>query len=192
MNCATKIKSCGGFTLLELLITLLILSVLLGQSLPGFQQMLNAKKADLTMKKLAQSIQYARSSAIRTGKFVTLCRSNDGESCGGRWEDGLISFTDSNGDRNIDEEDELLRHTYFDNSEGSLSWRAFQNRQYLQFTQRGFTRYQNGNFTYCPQGDDPTLVRQLIINRTGRIRYARDSDGDGFREDSRGRKLSCS
>jgi len=65
---------------------------------------------------------------------------------------------------------------------GSLKFRSFGNKQYLQMTPFGMTNYQNGNFTYCPENGDANLARQVIISFTGRTRYARDKDGESLRE----------
>jgi len=182
----------GGFTLLELLIVMLVLMILISVSLPDFSQMIEARRSDLTIRRLAHAVETARISAITYGSLVTLCRSQDGIECGGQWQQGILIFTDSNGDRQLNQQDTVVRHITFPDINGTIRWRAFQNRQYLQITSQGFTRYQNGNFTYCPDNGEATLARQLIINRVARVRYAMDSDGDGFRENSRGRRISCS
>ncbi|MDA1369457.1 MAG: GspH/FimT family pseudopilin [Proteobacteria bacterium] len=181
-----------GFTLIELLIVMFVMALLASVSLPDFSAMLENKRSDTTIKRLAQGIEFARVSAITTGSLVTLCRSSDGTECGGNWQEGILIFTDSNGDRVINHQDRILRHLTFAGLPGTLRWRAFQNRQYLQITSQGFTRYQNGNFTYCPSPNQLQFARQLIINRSARVRFAMDSDGDGFREDSRGRRIDCS
>lgn len=182
----------SGFTLLELMITLLLLSILLGLSMPEFKNLMERQKAELSIRKLVDAIELAKSSAIATGNMVTLCRSSDGLKCGGKWQDGVLVFTDSNADRKINQQDQLQRYITFPFMNGELKWRAFQNRQYLQITSLGFTRYQNGNFTYCPEDKNPVFASQLIINRTGRIRFAVDSDNDGIKEDSQGRPIACS
>lgn len=184
-------ENARGVTLLELLVVVLLLSILTGISLPGFQHLIEQKKADIAIGRLGHAIELARTFAITTGHLVTLCRSANGEDCGGQWRDGTIIFTDRNGDRRINQDDKLLHYVRFPDINGSIHWRAFQNRQYLQITNMGFTRYQNGNFTYCPNNKKSELARQLIINRTARIRYASDSDGDGIREDSSGRPIRC-
>ena len=58
-------------------------------------------------------------------------------------------------------------------------------------TPMGFTRDQNGNFTWCPGNGDVRLARQLIVNAAGRLREALDSDGDGVREGANGRPIGC-
>ncbi|PCI74657.1 MAG: hypothetical protein COB20_14945 [SAR86 cluster bacterium] len=178
-------------SLLELLISLGILSILLGISIPDFSELNQSVSGDVTMRKLATAIQLSKMVAITNGTTVTLCKSIDGFSCGGSWKDGVIVFTDSNRDRVINGSDRLARHVTFPYGKGHIRFRAFQNKQYLQLTSLGVTHYQNGNFTYCPFSGDNKLARQLIVNRTARLRFALDNNGDGVREDSRGRPLNC-
>jgi type IV fimbrial biogenesis protein FimT len=180
-----------GMSLLELLITLGILSVLLSISMPDFEELVESVSADATLRQLATAIQLGKSAAITNRTTVTLCKSVDGLNCGGNWQDGVLVFTDRNRDRAINEDDRLVRHITFPNGKGHIRFRAFQNKQYLQLTSLGVTHSQNGNFTYCPFSGDSKLARQLIVNRTARLRFAQDSDGDGIKEDSRGRPLSC-
>lgn len=181
----------AGLTLFELLFTLLMLSLLLGIALPDFTDLLEKKRSDNNIRTLMTALELARTSAIVNNSLVTLCRSNNGQTCGGQWKDGILVFVDYDGDRKIEQQDRIVRYMTFPGLHGELYWRAFQNRQYLQITAQGFTRYQNGNFTFCPDSGDPRHARQIILNRTGRFRQAGDSDGDGIREDSRGRPLRC-
>lgn len=180
-----------GTTLLELMICLLLVAVLGAVSMPDMRSALAHRQSDTIMRTLIDALAMARTAAITSGTLVTLCRSADGIQCGGEWQDGMLLFTDSNGDRKVNQEDEVRRYFTFPDADGTLRWRAFQNRQYLQITNQGFTRYQNGNFTWCPASKKPELARQLILNRTARARFALDRDGDGIREDSSGKPLVC-
>lgn len=180
-----------GLTLLELLVCLLLVATLSAMSLPNIKDIVAHKQSDLVMRTLADAIALARTAAISGGTLVTLCKSADGMTCGGNWQDGVLLFSDRNGDRQVNQDDTIRRYFSFPDNGGTLRWRAFQNRQYLQITNQGFTRFQNGNFTYCPADKKPELARQLILNRTARGRFAVDSDGDGIREDSQGRPLIC-
>jgi len=181
----------AGMTLLELLIAMLIFAALLGLSMPGFGELVAARRGDIVMDRLRQAVSLARTTAVTSGELTTLCRSADALTCGGEWRDGVLVFRDSDGDRTLDDGQTPVRYIDLGDTRGAVYWRAFQNRQYLQFTPLGFTRYQNGNFTYCPDNGQLQYARQLILNRTGRLRTAVDSDGDGIAEDSRGRPLRC-
>lgn len=180
-----------GLTLIESLFTLLILSILLSVALPSFSGIVANKKSDILMSQLQHAVELGKVTAITDTGTVTLCKSDTGKGCGGEWQDGVIVFTDSNGDREVNQADRLIRYITFPDVDGTISWRAFQNRQYLQFTPQGFTRYQNGSFVFCPGNKKAELARQLVINRTARARITIDSDGDGLREDSTGAPIRC-
>lgn len=181
----------AGLTMVELLICLLLITLLGTLSIPGLQTLVEQQRSDIIMRSLADAIAFARTTAITHGGLVTMCRSEAGTECGGQWQDGVLLFTDSNGDQEINQDDSVQRYFTFPEADGSLRWRAFQNRQYLQFTSQGHTRHQNGSFTYCAANKKPELARQLILSRTARARFALDSDGDGIREDSSGKPLVC-
>ena len=181
----------GGFTLPEIITTLAIVGILSSVATPGLQTLTKQKEGETTMHVLADHLALARSSAASFGQTVTFCRSADGLTCSGSWSDGSIIFTDRNADRQINQDDQLLRSQSNAKLAGTVVWRAFQNRQYLQIEATGFMGHQSGNFTYCPEDSDARHARQLIVNSTGRTRYALDADGDGIREGSNGQPLSC-
>lgn len=183
--------SAQAFTLLELIVALAIVSLLVSLSAPDFAELISRKRGTLVLRQLNQAIELARLHAITGNEIVTLCRSENGRECGGNWRNGVLVFADPDADRHLGEDQQPLRYFDFSEPHGEIYWRAFQNRQYLQFNALGFTRNQNGNFTFCPDSGDLQLARQLIVNRAGRTRVAIDSDGDGIAEDSRGRPLRC-
>lgn len=182
----------AGLSLIEILICLGIVAFLAVQaSTPGFASWRERRTADALMRELIGAVDMARAFAIAENAMVTFCRSSDGATCSGGWAEGSILFTDFNADRIINGDDRLLFRLEPLQLAGTLEFRSFQNRQYLQMNSRGFTNYQNGNFTFCPASKDPRLARQLIIALSGRTRLARDTDGDGIVEDSQGRALQC-
>ncbi len=180
-----------GFTLIELLIVVSITAIMLGFAFPSFVNMMERNRTAVSVNWLIGSIMFTRHAAIIKRTTVTLCPSVDGSSCGGKWHDGTIAFTDYNQDAEINGKDRLLQQFSSPTNGSTITWRAFRNRQYLQMTQMGFTNYQNGNFVYCSKSQDPRYSRQIILNVQGRPRLARDRDGDGIVEDRRGRLLRC-
>lgn len=185
-------KSESGITLVELMLVLSVLGVLLINIAPiGFGKSREIKLIDGVMSDIVAAINMARTAAIFEAKMVTFCRSSDGKNCKGQWHEGSIIFTDSNADKIINGQDRLLYKLDAIAAEGNLSFNSFRNRQYLQMTPRGTTNYQNGNFSFCPSNKNPALARQIIVSATGRTRYARDLDGDGVVENSKGQPLHC-
>lgn len=182
----------NGFTLLEMLFSLAIVGILMaGVANANFGSSRESTLADRLMTDVMSALSMTRSYAIDEAMTVTFCRSVSGRQCGGAWDDGAIIFTDFNEDRRLNGDDRLIFRLQSHDVAGRLSFNSFQNRQYLQINSRGFTKYQNGNFTFCAADGDPTKHRQIILSLTGRTRFARDEDGDGVVENSQGNPLKC-
>ena len=181
----------AGFNLIELLIVLTLIAVLVNLGLPVLSQTIERNQAKVVINEINRAISLTRFTAINNGVITTLCRSENGENCGGLWQEGFIVFTDRNADRVINGDDRLVRVFSAISNSGTLKFRAFQNKQYLQMTPQGFTNYQNGNFTFCPASNDPRLAQQVIINRSGRTYFASDNNGDDLKEGANGKALTC-
>lgn len=185
-----------AFTLVELLVALLIAALLLRLALPGFASFVERERSVAALNALLGAVNLARASAITLNRPIVLCPSvatADDSDCGARnsWHQGAMVFADDNGNGRRDAAEDLIRRIPGWQSDARVAWRSFRNRSYLRFRANGFTDWQNGSFTWCPADGDLTLAIQVVLNAAGRARTARDSDGDGIAEDSRGRQLRC-
>jgi len=180
-----------GFTLIELMVCFALAAILAGYAIPTMQGMLKRSQGTAAINWLVGSVAYTRNAAITFDTYVTICPSSDGHHCGGAWHDGTIVFTDANLDHRIDGDDTLLRRFTYPLAGGTITWRAFQNRHYLQMTGIGYTHFQNGNFVYCPDNGDLHYAEQLVINIQGRAKTSVDINGDGLVEDRYGHHLRC-
>ena len=94
-----------GFTLYELLITMLVIGVILAIGVPNMSEFSQNSRLTSTSNDLLSSFQLARSEAARAKTNITICASANplaaGATCdGGSFEDGWIVFIDLNGDLN--------------------------------------------------------------------------------------------
>lgn len=180
-----------GFTLLDTLVALAIATASLILAVPALHTLQLELRGHRVMQDLASGIYLARSQAAKTGTLTTLCPSTTARLCDGSWDQGILIFSDHDGDAEVDDTDEFIGYLAAAAPLGRLDWRAFRSKPYLQITPLGFTRHQNGSFTWCPAGGDQAAARQLIISRTGRVRFAIDSNGDGLREGAAGQPVAC-
>jgi type IV fimbrial biogenesis protein FimT len=162
-----------GFTLLELLMAVAVTGILVTVAIPGFTRMIRYNRAVAAVNSLARELSFARYSAINRNRYVTLCRSKDGQQCstGTDWEDGWLIFVNLDRDypAQVDPGESVL-HVH-----GPLATGAhiFSNRTAFTFRPRG-TRSTNGTLLYCSPAD--IHDQALIINVTGRIRVEDASD----------------
>ena len=79
-----------GFTLIEMMITILIMAIMVSFAVPSFNNMIEKNQSLTTANDLLADIQLARSEAIKQDTLVSVCPSNDGATCSGSWTDGWI------------------------------------------------------------------------------------------------------
>lgn len=103
----------AGFTLIELMITIVIAAVLLVIAVPGFQDFIVNNRIVAQTNELVADLALARSEAIKRGAAVTVCAANDASGCdtaaGTNWTAGRLILVDANSNGTIDAGDVALR-----------------------------------------------------------------------------------
>ena len=96
-----KIK---GFTLVELLITIVVVTILLATGVPSFMEFTKNNRLTAQANSLVISIQVARSEAVKRGTGAVICASTDQATCSASddWSTGWIVFSDVGQDGNLD------------------------------------------------------------------------------------------
>ncbi|MFZ8913148.1 MAG: prepilin-type N-terminal cleavage/methylation domain-containing protein [Gammaproteobacteria bacterium] len=156
-----------GFTLLELLITLAVLTALTiigGAQLPN---LVGASALRSDVNALARHLRYGRFSALQHGAPVTLCALSPQGRCEPAWNAPLSLFIDHppKGLRQ-GPEDRVLRLGPGASRGVVRQWRAFGSRRYLRWRPDGRTDGQNGRFTLS-HGEQRY---ELVITQAGRLR----------------------
>lgn len=180
-----------GFTLIELIITLVIAGVLLGIGVPSFKSFIQNSRITTQSNDLIGSLTSARSEAIKRNKTVVLCRSTNPTAAtptcvtGGSytWETGWLVFQDANGDNvftTAGGDTLLLSHEPIA-GDSTLRGNNAQVGDFIAFTRDGVT-----TLTAPATGDPPHHfklcdargagnARAIILETTGRARIDRQS-----------------
>jgi type IV fimbrial biogenesis protein FimT len=84
-----------GFTIIELMVTLVVLAVLIAMVAPAFNSLIQRNTSTALGEEFVTALNFARSEAIKRRAPVSICASNDaGTSCGDDWSNGWIVFID--------------------------------------------------------------------------------------------------
>jgi len=161
-------KQSVGYSLLELLISLSILTTITTAGVPSFIYSLNQSDANSSSQRIYRAWQHARSQALTQAKTLTLCGSNDGLSCAALWQKQLILFHDIDGDHEPSE-GEVIHHYPIEASRGSIQSRISFGLKYTKITQEGRSSL-TGSFLYCSNTTEP-IERKITWNQPGRPYY---------------------
>lgn len=103
-----------GFTITELMVSLVILAVLLAVAAPSYRDFIVDSRMNAEANEFLTMLNFARSEAVKRNGTVTMCKSGDGAGCvdTGNWAQGWIVFVDVDGNhlRNANTETLLRVH----------------------------------------------------------------------------------
>ncbi|MGY0556390.1 GspH/FimT family pseudopilin [Lysobacter sp. A421] len=160
-----------GFTLIELMVTIVVLAILLTIGLPSFQGTLRSNRVATTTNEMVASLALARSEAIKGSQGAGMCASKDGGACDGTWNDGWIVWGDSNGSGAFEDGEPVFRFT-----QGRTELQASgPTGDGIVFDARGRRRASDSQVLALRPVDcgNQPLQRTLTVNITGQVRTAR-------------------
>lgn len=178
-----------GFTLVELLIVLLLLSTILTQAIPLFGSLVVNAQRQSAASELISLLNLARNKAISEGQTVTVCAINSENKCDRDWTNPIVAFRDPDRLRRINNDRQIIR-LFKPDRDGKFD-ANLGIRDYLRFRSSGMAREAIGNIVWCPKNGDNKMAFQLRVNMGGRIHSSQDSDGDGIVEGTAGQPISC-
>ncbi|MDX1406036.1 MAG: GspH/FimT family pseudopilin [Woeseiaceae bacterium] len=153
-----------GFTIYELLITMLIIGIILTIGVPSMTSFSRNSRITGTANDLHSSFQLARSEAARSKTNITICASANSmdadANCSGTFDDGWIIFFDLNGDIDRAGPDENIIRSHPAPSD------------LLDITTNAGATY----FSYAPSGlgrgdvgGDPAVQTAIICDERGNV-----------------------
>ncbi len=179
-----------GFTLMELLIVIVLISLIASYTVPSLGALLNNARRHGAVSDMIALINFTRNTAIMEQRTVTMCPLDQTNRCTNDWNTKSITvFRDPDADRALANTNDIIRVKAL--SKGG-TWKAhIANRSYFRFFSTGQASYAIGNMVWCPDDKNNEMAAQVIINMGGRPRLSTDKDGDGILEDANGNPVIC-
>lgn len=170
---ARKSSRARGFTLIELVVTLVVIAVTAAVALPSFTGLIRSNRVTSQTNELMASLALARTEAIRSNspvvgnRDVVLCPSSNGTTCSADWSDGWIVA------RRVDDAIvTVLRHTQQPTGMAIASA-----EEEIVFDNRGRRRDGPGQISLQPDncGAGEPYLRTLMINASGQVRIVQQA-----------------
>lgn len=158
----------GGFTVLELMMTVGIVGIAAMIAMSSMSGLLGANDGENYAKDLAKTINFSRAQSIASGQTVTLCPLVDGQ-CANVWSNDITIFVDAANNRTLGA-NTVLRILEAIPSKDGLAYTG---------TALGISFYpdgsigddDNGVFTYQQNKTCDDNVKGVDVNNSGRARY---------------------
>lgn len=170
-----------GFTIIELMVTLVVLAIVVAVAIPGFNTLIQNNRSVALAEEFITALNFARAEAIKRGGRVAICASDTGTSCEGDWTDGWIVIVDGALTDNANtaeiagaDEDNILR-----------SWGEFDlqsaiveanNKKFIRFTGTGALGRVDNNpvvLTTSIKSCSGLSARRITIGLSGGLNVAR-------------------
>ena len=168
-----------GLTLIELMITLVILGVTVTVATPAMQQLIHGSRLRTETSRLLDAVNLARSEAVNRNVPVSLCPSSMAVSgvatCAGQYADGWIIFTNRDRDTRVDADSDEVIRAFAPIPEGyRLTNRAGTRavKELITYLPDGSSR-RNISFSVCPPANYRVEPWTVVLNTVGRARAAR-------------------
>jgi type IV fimbrial biogenesis protein FimT len=184
-----EIRRESGFTVVELMVTLIIAAILVSLAVPNMRMFIQNARLSSQTNDLIADLNVTRSEAIKRGVPVTLCRSASPEAAtpvcgsGANWENGWVVFADTNGNRsyNAADNDTVIRTHPALAGNNTLRINLVDMADSLSYLASGLifpapSPGTQATFTFC---DDrgATAARGVVIENTGRAAAVRNTAG---------------
>ena len=150
----------NGFTLVELLITLIIAALVLGFATPSFLDLIEKNRVRSTSQQLVELLRLSRVTAVEHRNRVTVCGSSDSANCDNDWGSSIISV--KRGEDGAD--DEIMASMSISEKIAISKTNNNDKNPNIDFRVSGWIPWDQTTFTICPVDGKQGNAYQITVS----------------------------
>ncbi|MDG1693743.1 MAG: GspH/FimT family pseudopilin [Porticoccaceae bacterium] len=178
-------KKLSGFTLVELLVTLMIFSTLSLLVVPSYFSYQSRQAISLKAWEIKRALELARSIAVSEYIQIKACLAGSNYGCVANSGTKFLVFKDSNNNHQWDTDEPIYKDIGIEDFNIKLSASG---RASVRFRSTG-EAMESGNIQIC-NIKKTDFSKQIIFIYSGRIRMSTDENRDGY-DEKNGRNIAC-
>lgn len=161
----------AGFTLLESLVSVILLGIVASIVLPNLSRFLAQNRLDNSMASIFKALHLARGYAVSNATNITVCPLVSG-SCSKEWQNEIYVFEDANASLSLDGNEFVIKVVNEINTQDELT---YPRKAITYRADSSISFMQSGSFIYCNATYPDLTGNQITVSQVGRVRV-RDSD----------------
>ena len=164
------IKFIRGFTFVELIVCIAVLAIIASIAVPYFHQYFANLEAKNLHKRIKAAATYSRAQAAMLRQNIVICPSQSFAQCQpNQWKFGFLIFVDTNRNRQLDANEQLMHIEQLNLKYGELDWRGALSIQSITYqSQTALPIGSNGSFYYCAY--EPKHSQRIFLSKMGHTR----------------------
>lgn len=165
-----------GFTLIEMLVTLVVMGIIIAIGAPMIISQLKKMEAQTVANALQGFLKEGKQTALIYRNPVVLCVANENKHCQLQGGDFLLSFIDKNDNQVFDNTDILYTHNKITLRYGMLVTQASLTKPIITMKPNtGNPVGAMGHIKYCPVDGNTSNMFKISFNITGIIKFKPNS-----------------
>ena len=182
-------KMSAGFTLVELMITLIVLAIAVSIGIPSLNQLVTSNRHSELLNQYLGAFAMARSQAVTNKTITAICPLDSSAACHDNWNQPVSIFPDADKDQKPDH-GEIWRVVTIETESFNINSRTAGSGSF-HFGSDGMIHGGTGSVVICPEKASSKQMTYLAVSLGGRARYTTDEDGDGKISLSWGGNITC-
>jgi len=187
MYSSLHLKIPRGLTLIELMISLAIVSILILSVGPMVRDILIQNRLIGQINELSAVVQFARHTAVNEQATAVVCPSTNFTTCVSDWNEAKMVYLDLNGNGQRDIDEEILA-----GAGNIIANYALQGPAGVISFQGNGAVASPATLLLCHNSNEAQFARALTVSLQGRVRLSLDSNNDNVHENNAGDPLVCS